>query len=157
MTYDPGMDPPPDTWQSPEINPTFPEVGQAPPVDENVDNPYGSVHFADADEMHHETIDALRMQSAGLARLLRTLTDVGKATLRVDAGQTISRSMRLRVRWLIISRATAGTAVLSIGTATYPFDVQAAPVRVDFPLVIENGVDIGYTGDGRIYLIADPE
>lgn len=153
---DPGMDRPPDEWQSPEYDPGFPVV-VPPDLPTNVDNPVGVVPTVDALEMHRETVNAIQANSAALARILSALTDVGKEIVRVDAGATVSQRIRFRVRWLIISRATAGVGTLLVGTGSYPFTVAAAPVRVDFPLVIERGVDVGFTGDGVLYLVGDPE
>lgn len=157
MTYDPGMDRPPDQWQSPVYDPGFPQVGDPVEPPENVENPIGEVRFADADEMHRESIGEVRRTNAALARILAALTDVGKETIRIAAGERMSQRIRFRLRYLIISRATAGVATLGVGTASYDFDVTGTPVRVDFPLVIERGSDVTFTGDGRIYLIGDPE
>jgi hypothetical protein len=151
------MDRPPDRWVSPEYDPGFPEIGDLIEPPEDVENPEGEVIFADADAMHRESIAAIGAVNASMRRLIEVLTDVGKEIVRIDAGVTTSQRIRFRVRHLIISRATAGVATLGIGTGTYPFDVLAAPVRVDFPLVIERGVDMSFTGDGRIYLVGDPE
>lgn len=157
MTFDPGMDRSPDPWASPEIDPSFPEIGELPTAPESSDNPVGDVRFADAGEMHSETITEIRKQSSALARLVKVLTDVGKMTIRIDAAATKSFSARLRIRWLVISRATAGTATFIVGTESFPFTVGAVPVRVDLPLVVENGTDLSFTGDGTVYVIADPE
>lgn len=157
MTYDPGMDRPSDRWVSPEYDPGFPEVGGRVPPPEDPENPGGPVIFADADEMHRESIEAIGKVDASMRRLIEVLTDVGKETIRIAAGATMSQRIRFRLRYLIISRATQGVATLTIGTGSYDFDSPAAPVRVDLPLVIERGVDVGFTGDGRIYLVGDPE
>lgn len=157
MQRDPGLDRNTDAWASPEYDPGWPQVGDPSEPPENVENPEGEVRFADADEMHRESIENVRRTNAALARILTALTDAGKQTIRIAAGVTMSQHIRFRLRYIIISRATAGVATLGIGTGTYDFDVTGTPVRVDLPLVIERGTDISFTGDGRIYLVGDPE
>lgn len=157
MTFDPGMDRSPDAWQSPEIDPDFRDAIPQAITPDNDSDPYGEVQFADAGQMHRESLDAIAKLDAGIARLIETIMNVRRMILRIDAGQTLSRSARLRVQWIIISRATPGDAVLGVGTETFAFTVAAAPVRIDFPLVIGEGVDLAYTGDGRIYLVCDTE
>jgi hypothetical protein len=82
---------------------------------------------------------------------------VADTIIRIDAGQRTSLAPRLRVAYLIVSRATAGDGILTVGTASYTFTMLAAPVRIDFPLVIERGTDIAFAGDGRIYLVGTTE
>lgn len=155
---DPGMDRNPDRWVSPEDDPGFPEVGEhiAPP--ENVDNPGGPVHFAEADEMHRESMAAIARTNAALARIIAMLMGAGQEIIRVDAG-TVAQSQRIRfrVQYLIVNRATAGLSNLGIGTGTYPFTSDATPRRVDLPIVIERGVDMTWSGDGSVYLVGWPE
>jgi len=155
--YDPGMDRPPDRWVSPEYDPGFPEIGGEVPPPEDVENPVGDVIFADANEQHRESIAAIGKIDASMRRLIEAVTDVGKETIRIAAGATMSQRIRFRLRYLIISRATQGVATFTVGTGSYDFDAPAAPVRVDLPLVIERGTDLGFTGDGRVYLVGDPE
>ena len=163
MTHDPGMDRSPDAWQSPKIDLDFrDEIPQTPTPDNDAD-PYGEItHFAGAGEMHAESIGAIAKVSGGVARLINTLRGVNYGIIQLtQAGGIVSggslRSARLRVQWIIISRATAGDAVIGIGTESFTFTVAAAPVRVDFPLVVGEGVDLTYTGDGRVYLIVESE
>lgn len=85
---------------------------------------------------------------------------VGQQIIRLDAAATptpVAQHAKLRVQSIIIARATAGAAVVVIGTAQYPFTVAAAPVVLPFPLVIERGTDMSATGDGQVYLIGEPE
>jgi hypothetical protein len=155
---DPGMDPPPGQWATPEYDPGFPEVAPVVPAPENTDDPDGPVHFADAGEMQRETMDAIRATNAALARIIGVLSGHGFEIVTLNAGAVAaSQRIRFRVQYLVISRATAGDAVLTIGTGAYTFTVAAVPVRVDFPLVIERGVDMLFTGDGRMYLVGIPE
>lgn len=158
MTFDPGMDRPPDRWTSPEAAVTFPEVPEHHPAPEDVDNPIGEVHFADAGEMHRESIQALRATNAALARVVDMLMGAGQEIIRIDAGTAAqSQRIRFRVQYLIVNRATAGTGTLGIGTASYPFVTDATPRRVDFPIVIDRGIDMTWTGDGLVYLVGWPE
>lgn len=158
MTHDPGMDRAPDRWASPEYDPGFPEVGDPNAAPENVTDPNGPVHFADAGEMQRETMDAIRATNGALARIIGILSGHGYEIITLNAGAVAaSQRIRFRVQYIIISRATAGDAVLTIGTGTYTFTVAAVPSTVDFPLVIERGVDMLMTGDGRMYLVGIPE
>lgn len=157
MTYDPGMDPPPEQWVSPEYDPGFAAVDPGPELAENVDNPGGPVRFIDGDEQHRETLDAIRAQSVGLARIVSILSSAGMEIVTLTPAQVASQRIRFRVQYIIIARATAGAAILGIGSGTYNFTAAAVPARVDFPLVIERGVDMLYTGDGFMYLVGWPE
>lgn len=123
---------------------------------ENVENPVTEVtHFPGADEMHREL---LRNLDSNFRRLIQSQNDIGKETIRLDAGAVAaSQHIRFRVRWIIISRATVGDATLLVGTGSYVWTVGAVPVRIDFPILIDRGVDMQFVGDGRIYLIGDPE
>lgn len=120
-------------------------------------DPTGEVFFPDAVKQHDEMLSAL---DAGSRRIVEALTGVGAEIVRLDASATPvpqSQHIRFRVQYLIISRATVGDMTLQIGTGTYPFTVGATPERVDFPIVIERGVDMSAIGDGRLYLVGFPE
>lgn len=163
MTFDPGMDEPPERWTSPEIDPTFPAVQQPPAAPENVENPEGEVtHFVGAGEMHAETIDTIRRTNAAVARLIEQDGMVGWEIVRLDAGAapvSISQRIRFRVQRVIVNPVTAGQLVLTLGTVGYPFDGAARSLTdIPFPLVIERGIDMSCVGaDGRLYLIGIPE
>lgn len=157
MTYDPGMDPPPALWQSPEYDPGFPEVEPVPVVPDDNENPGGPVEFIDGAAQHRETLDAIRKQSGALARIISILSSAGMEIVTLQPAAVASQRIRFRVQYIIISRATAGAAVLGIGSGTFNFTSDATPRRVDFPLVIERGVDMLYTGDGVMYLVGWPE
>lgn len=97
-------------------------------------------------------------QADAIGRVNDALRFNGAEYLRLEAGAVAqSQHIRFRVLYLIISRATAGDAVLTIGTQTFTFTVGGFPVRIDLPLVIERGVDIEFDGDGRAYLVGYPE
>jgi hypothetical protein len=159
MTFlrDPGLDQAPDRWASPEYDPGFPEVHDIVRPEDD-ENPGGPVRFVDGDEMHRETIEAIAASNAALARIVRILSSAGMEIVTLTAGALpASQRIRFRVQYLVISRATAGDAILGIGSGSFTFTVAAVPVRVDFPLVIERGVDMTMTGDGRLYLVGWPE
>lgn len=121
-------------------------------------NPVGDIVSVSADAQHREVIASLAKSENATRAILDALLQVGWEIIRVDAGAVPqSQHPKMRVQYVIISRATAGTATLLVGTGQYPFDVQAAPVRVDFPLVVERGVDLAMTGDGRLYLVGPTE
>lgn len=156
---DPGMDQSPDVWQSPEIDPNWPAVPHEPPAPEDVRDPVGEVtHFASAGDMHAESIAAIARSNAALARLVLILTGAGLQIVTLQPGAVAaSQHIRFRLQYIIVSRATAGDAVLTLGTVGYTFTVGAVPATIDFPLVIERGTDMLYTGDGRMYLVGWPE
>ena len=163
MTYDPGLDPAPERWTSPEIDPTFPAVHPPAPEAENVDNPIGEVtHFVGAGEMHEQTIAALSKSNDALVRLILQEMMAGWQIIRLDAGANPvpqSQHVRFRVQRIIVNPVTAGVLTLTLGTVTYPFDGAArALTDVPFPLVIERATDMSCVGaDGRMYLLGIPE
>lgn len=126
-------------------------------------NPVGEIdEFYDAGAMQRELLSHI---DAGSARIVKALTFEGCTIIRLIGGAPIvnaafagSSHLRLRVRRLILSRTTAGIGSLFIGSESYDFDLPAStPVPVDFPLVIERGADLSFTGDGRCYILADTE
>lgn len=155
MTFDPGMDRPPDQWESPEYDPGFAVVDPPLVPAENVENPIGEVRFADADEMHREMIDAI---GAAARRGIEQGMWAGSEIIELLPGITQSQHIRFRVQKILLNRVTAGDAVFTVGTRSYTFSVgAAAPTGFDFPILIERGVDMTYTGDGRMYLLGWPE
>lgn len=163
MSFDPGMDIPPERWTSPEIDPTFPAVQQPAPDAENVENPTGEVtHFAGAGDMHAETIEAIAKGNAAIARLILQQMMAGWQIIRLDAGANPipqSQHVRFRVQRVIVNPITAGTLTLTLGTVTYPFEGAARlGYDVPFPLVIERATDMSCVGvDGRLWLLGIPE
>ena len=109
--------------------------------------------------------ETLRNLDASTQRLVQAITLQGTTIIRlvggagpVNAAFAPSSHLRLRVRYLIASRTTAGIGSLTVGSETYDFDLPASmPIIIPFPLVLERGVDLSFTGDGRCYVIADPE
>lgn len=163
MTYDPGLDPAPERWTSPEIDPTFPAVQPPAPGIENVENPEGEVsHFVGAGEMHAETINEIAKGNAALARLILQQMMAGWQIIRLDAGAAPvaqSQHVKFRVQRIIVNAITAGTLTLTLGTVTYPFEGSARGMTdFPFPLVIERATDMTCVGvDGRIWLLGIPE
>lgn len=124
----------------------------------DTDNPVGDIVLGDADSQHRELVALLANAAEAAQASLDDAGMVGFEIIRADAGLAPqSQHPKMRVRFIIISRATAGLATLGVGTALYPFTVAAAPVVIPFPLVIERGVDITFTGDGTIYLVGPTE
>lgn len=78
---------------------------------------------------------------------------------------SISYTNRMRGRSVLISCDTAGAFTLNVGTTKYTFTMPAnTTYQFDFPVVIENGVDVFLTGDseygagvGRMWLIYTTE
>jgi hypothetical protein len=102
--------------------------------------------------------DAMKPSEAVLREIRDMLGAVGFEIIRLDAGAvTQSQHIRFRVYYLIVSEIAATAVSLNIGTVVYPFFAPAAPVRVDFPIVIERGIDMSWTGEGRVYLVGKPE
>lgn len=128
------------------------------PEDVSDANPIGSIELGNADDQHRQVLKALTDSGNAARAILDAILQVGWEIIRVDAGLAAqSQHPKLRVQFLVISRATAGLATLGVGAGLYPFTVGAVPVKVPFPLVIERGVDITFTGDGTIYLVGPTE
>jgi hypothetical protein len=126
-------------------------------------NPVGEVlEFIDAAKMQAELLSHI---DAGSARIIKAFCFDGCTIIQLTGGAGILNAafagpshLRLRVRRLIMSRTTAGIGALIVGSEQYPFDLPAStPVEIDFPLVIERGSDLSFTGDGRCYILADVE
>lgn len=102
--------------------------------------------------------DAIKPVETVLREIRDLLGGVGFEMMRLDGGAvTQSQHIRFRVYYVILSEIAAAGVTLNVGTVAYPFFAPAAPVRVDFPIVIERGIDISYTGAGRAYLVGKPE
>lgn len=157
-----GIQPPQRTTLDPQTGSDSQIAGE--PTPSFVEGPGSGVvdEFPDAWKMHQQTLD---MIDAGSRRIVKALTYEGTTIVPLIGGGAIVQQgfaptshLRLRVRAILASRATAGVANLVIGTEQYGFDLAAGvPVMFPFPLVIERGADLSFTGDGRCYLFCDVE
>lgn len=122
-------------------------------------NDPGNIELVDAETPHRELLGAFDKSASILNRILASLTNVGEAIIRIDAGGTMSDHTQLRVRRIVFSAGMAGAATLTVGEGVYPFTLPAFPVEITFPLVIGRGINIGYAGaaGGTCYLICDTE
>lgn len=104
-------------------------------------------------------VDRLHTIAENLGRISEAVSGDGQELIRLDGGSAIPQSQHVKFRVIVIvfSRATAGDSTLSIGESTYTFTLGAVPAIVPFPLVIERGLNMSLTGDGRAYLIGNPE
>jgi hypothetical protein len=125
-------------------------------------NDVDTVELLDAGIAHRQYLAALEKAPAAIRVLNDVISLVGAEIITLTGGAAVNASgvqwEKLRVRYLILSSVTLATRVLTIGTRTFSFDLPASlPVVVPFPLVIERGSDLSFSGDGRCYMIGDPE
>lgn len=125
-------------------------------------NDVGSVELLDAGVMHREYLSALEKMDTNTRAIVDTGRLVGSEIVTLTGGGAVgsigTQHEKLRVRYLILSSVTAAVRTLTIGTRTFSFPLAAnAPVVLPFPLVIERGSDLTFSGDGFCYIVADPE
>jgi hypothetical protein len=125
-------------------------------------NDVGDIELVDGALMHREYLDALSTVSRDTRALLAALTYIGTEIVIVTGGAAVNANgtqwERLRVRHLIVTSITAGLRVFTIGTRSFSFPLAANTTLVlPFPLVIERGSDLSYSGDGTCYIVGDPE
>lgn len=136
----------------------------------------GAEHGEDEEVRHPPIEDPFERMAAILAahggamsRIYDELAGVGDEILVFQAGaaalvtNSIQQHVRLRVRTLIYGSTVNARPILTVGSTQYQLLAQAAiPTVMPFPIVVDRGMDIGWTLDVNpalffAYVIGRPE
>jgi hypothetical protein len=106
-----------------------------------------------------EYIALFNSQNALLRQIYDALVGRGNPGISIRRLPLLPGDIVYRVeRLILVNNTAAGVAVaVNVGTAAYPFALPAnTTLDLPFPLNVQAGLDVTYTGEGLAYLVGYP-